>query len=61
MRYVMTKKILRYVFIAVIILAAIWAAMAVTDYLRCRSLKEPVNELFTRSKQPRRRPRLFRL
>lgn len=38
----MTKKILRYVFIAVIILAAIWAAMAVTDYLRCRSLKEPV-------------------
>lgn len=38
----MVKKFLRGVFTAVIVLAVIWAAMAVTDYLRCRLLKEPV-------------------
>lgn len=38
----MIKKILRSIFIVALVLAALCAVMSVTDYLRCRALKEPI-------------------
>ncbi len=38
----MKKKIIKYSLLIVVLLSVIWASMAITDYCRCRTLKEPI-------------------
>lgn len=38
----MKKNIIKYSLLIVVLLSVIWVSMAITDYCRCRTLKEPI-------------------